>query len=115
MIIEIISAPEGQSPYWVRLAWVGVRIRTVQEGIVTVPTVSASSGVASRLGQIFQTARGQTTMRQGYLVNARDALGLLTLKNEDAAKWCIDNTPQMLNPKQVFLFDKACCRPVSAD
>ena len=79
------------------------------------PTLSATKGAKSRFGQLLQIARKQTEMRTGYLVNAKEALGVLALQNEDAARWCIENTPQMLNPDQVFMFDERACRPVSAD
>jgi hypothetical protein len=40
-------------------------------------------------------------------------LGLLALHNAEAARWYIDNAPQMLNPDQVFLFDERHCHAIT--
>lgn len=112
MIIEITSPPEGSSPDWVRRAWVGMKIRTVQDEVTTVPTVSAVQGEGRGLTSLLVRLQRKTVLRTGYLVNAKDALGLLSLQNEEAACWCIEHTPQMLNPEQVFLFEESCCRAI---
>ncbi|MEO9819228.1 MAG: hypothetical protein ABJ370_23035 [Paracoccaceae bacterium] len=112
MIIEITSTPPGESPEWVRTAWIGVKVQTLDDTPVTVPTVSSVGGPRSIPGQIWHHLRGKTIMRKGYLVNARDAVGLLALQSEEAARWCIENAPQMLNPDQNFMFEETCCRPL---
>ena len=99
MLFEITSAPEGASPQWVRDAWVGVKFQAQQGAPVSMRTQSASEK--------------DVTNRHGYLTNARDVLGLLALANTDAARWYIENTPQMLNPDQVFLFDQTHCRAIA--
>lgn len=112
MLIMITSTPPGDSPDWVRDTWVGMTLRTVKDDPVTVPTMAAGRQRGSRFGQFVQVALGKAKMRTGYLVNARDAVGLMALENEDAALWCIENTPMVLDPSQVILFDSACCRPL---
>ncbi len=95
MLFKVVKAPSGGSPQWVRDAWVGVQFQALQGVPVTVP--ARASGEA------------EVTQRRGYPANARDLLGLLALANEDAARWYLDNAPQMLDPKQVFVLDEPCC------
>jgi hypothetical protein len=95
MLFKVVKAPSGGSPQWVRDAWIGVQFQALQGVAVTVPArASGEDGV---------------TERRGYPTNARELLGLLALVNEDAARWYLDNAPQMLDPKQVFILDENCC------
>ena len=113
MIIEITDVPPGAAPDWVRQTWVGMQLKAVQSTPVTMPTVSMRGGQKSKLSIIWNMLSGQATTRTGYIVNARDAIGLMALKNEEAAQWCIDNTPLALDPKQVLLFEQSCCRLIA--
>ena len=101
MLFEIIKAPDGTSPQWVRDGWVGVKFPALQGAPVSMQTLAASE------------TKAQVTERRGYQANARDVLGLLALKDADAAKWYIENASQMLNPSQLFLFDETCCKAIA--
>lgn len=100
MLFEVIKAPDGASPQWVRDAWVGVQFQALQGAPVSMPAMSAASGK-------------EVTARKGYSTYARDVLGLLALRDTDAAKWYIDNAAGMLNPEQLFLFDETCCKAIA--
>jgi hypothetical protein len=100
MLFEVIKAPDGVSPQWVRDAWVGVQFRALQGAPISMPAMSAVSGK-------------EVTARRGYSTNARDLLGLLALKNVEAARWYIANASQMLNKDQLFLFDETCCKAIA--
>ncbi len=114
MLFEIIHAPEGTSPQWVRDAWVGVQFQAMQAAPVTIQTRAAGTQ-SSAFAIIKAAAQGQTviTEKRGYPANARDLLGLLALHNKDAALWYIDNAPQMLDPRQVFVFEQSCCLSIT--
>lgn len=99
MFFEVIKTPEGNSPPWVRNAWIGLQFRALQQDPVTLPSRDAQTG--------------QTHEKRGYPANARELLGLLALHREDAARWYIENAPQMLDESQVFVLDEACCIPIS--
>lgn len=113
MLFEIISAPDGTSPQWVRDAWIGVRFQALQAAPISVQTRAAGSGT-SILSLLRAVAQGKPLIveKHGYPAQARDLLGLLSLQNADAARWYLDNAPQMLDPKQVFILDIQCCRSI---
>ena len=102
MLFEVIKAPDGTSPQWVRDAWVGVQFQALQGAPVSMQTMSAAE------------SKEQISERRGYQAKGRDVLGLLALKDAEAAKWYIENAAQMLNPDQLFLFDETCCKAIAA-
>lgn len=102
MLFEVIKAPQGTSPQWVRDAWVGVQFQALQGAPVSMKTMAATE------------AKSQIAERRGYQVMAREVLGLLALRHPEAAKWYINNAAQMLNPDQLFLFDETCCKAITA-
>ena len=104
MLFEVVRTPDGSSPAWVREAWIGVQFPALQGAPVSIPTRSADGG-----------RDAEVTERHGYSVGARDVLGLLALRKPEAAQWYIDNVPQMLDRDQVFLFDAACCKAITAE
>ncbi len=112
MLFEVVSAPEGASPQWVRDAWVGVQFEALQGAPVSMPTQSAATRTGGLSRMLAQRPSG-VTERRGYPTKARDVLGLLALHNAEAARWYIDNAPQMLNPDQVFLFHERHCHAIS--
>jgi hypothetical protein len=114
MLFEIIRTPQGTSPAWVRDAWIGVQFQAQQAEPVTVQTRAAGTS-GGAFAQIVAAAQGKPEIveKRGYPANARDLLGLLALHRPEAAQWYIDNAPQMLDPKQVFILDADCCNPIS--
>ena len=96
-VIEITSTPLGQNPLWVRRAWVGLQIPANDPTPVTVPTASVADQA---------TARHDT----GYVVKLRDAVGLLSLQDENAARWWIDRVPSLMTGTQTLMFHTSCCR-----
>lgn len=112
MLLEIFKTPQGASPPWVRDAWINVQFQPLEAHPITVQTRSAGTE-GNAFQQILAAAQGKPDIveKRGYPANARDLLGLLALHREDAARWYIKNAPQMLDPKQVFIFEEACCRP----
>ena len=80
MLFEIISAPDGTSPQWVRDAWIGVRFQALQAAPISVQTRAAGSGT-SILSLLRAVAQGKPLIveKHGYPAQARDLLGLLSL------------------------------------
>lgn len=115
MLIEVIHTPPGDSPEWIRKAWVGMQLPCVHDGPVSMPTVNASAGPRTFLQQILHLMMGRTTQQLGYVVNAKDAVGLLSLYNEEAARWWITSAPHALKPEQMIMFAKQCCREITPD
>ena len=109
MLFEVTKAPDGDSPQWVRDAWVGVQFKSLQGAPVTMPT-RAANAQSKGFGR---GAKSEIMERRGYSVGARDVLGLLALRSSEAAQWYIQNVPQMLDPDQVFMFDETCCRAIT--
>ncbi|MFK7875630.1 MAG: hypothetical protein AB8B71_07585 [Paracoccaceae bacterium] len=115
MFIEVIHTPPGTTPDWIRKAWVGLQMPSVSDGPVEMPTVAAGAGAASKLGQLFSVLTGKAEKQHGYVVNAKEAVGLLSLVNEEAAKWWIEQAPHVLNDGQMIMFAAQCCREIDAD
>lgn len=111
MLFEVTKAPDGDSPQWVRDSWVGVQFKALQGAPSSMPTRAAGS--TARPGLFAKAAPAEIVERRGYPVHAREVLGLLALRNQDAARWYIDNVPQMLDPDQIFMFDETCCRAIT--
>jgi hypothetical protein len=112
MYIEIVAAPDGESPQWVRDAWIGLRVKALNEQPVDMRTAGVLSSPKNLLGQVVYALRGKTVTKRGYVVKASEVIGLLALTHEDAARWWIDNVPQATRSEQVFLFEERCCRVI---
>lgn len=112
MYIEIIAAPSGESPQWVRDAWIGLKVKALNEEPTEMRTAGVMSGPKSMVGMVVHALRGKAETKRGYIVRAKEVVGLLALQNEEAARWWIDNVPHAMADGQVFLFEDRCCRPV---
>lgn len=117
MIIEIHSVPQGKNPLWVREAWVGLQLPSLDDAPIKVPVAEIDNRLPrSGFGAFFRGLKDGATQtvdeRFGYSVDARTAVGIVSLTNEDAAKWWLENVPQIMRVNMPLLFETACCRPV---
>ena len=114
MIIEIHSVPQGKNPLWVREAWVGLQLPSLDDAPIKVPVADAGSRPSLRA--LFRSLKDGPSVpiqeRFGYSVNARVAVGIVSLTNEDAAKWWLENVPQIMRVDMPLLFETSCCRSV---
>jgi hypothetical protein len=114
MIIEIHSTLQGKNPLWVREAWVGLQLPSLDEIPIKVPV--ADVGNRPSFGALFRSLKDGSAdpikERFGYSVNAKIAVGIVSFTNEDAARWWLENVPQMMRQDMPLLFETACCRPV---
>ncbi len=114
MYIEVVSTPPGHAPEWVRDAMIGIQIKSAHDQTVTMPTINSANAPKTRLGQWLYILQGKAEMRTGYVVHANELLGLLLIKSQAAAEWCLENTPHMAKEGQMFMLDQSCCRKVYA-
>jgi hypothetical protein len=111
--IRITGVPVGEAPEWVREAWVGLELAVVHRSrVVTMPAFGVLSMPRSLSGMLWGLVRGKTTRMSGYLVSAPDAVDLLTGANPQAAQWWRDNTPHLMRPGRLFLFNRDACTPI---
>lgn len=114
MIIEIHSTPQGKNPLWVREAWVGLQLPSLDEVPIKVPVADVGNrpSVRALVRGLKDGAVAPLKERFGYSVNAKIAVGIVSLTNEDAARWWLENVPEMMRQDMPLLFETACCRPV---
>lgn len=110
--VVIIRTPRGEAPFWVRDAWVGLRLPLAANGVQTDHAVGVLSGPRTVLGFLWARMTGRTSVERGYLVNASAAVALLEETNSEAAAWWRENAAHLLNGERNFQFDAQACRPV---
>ena len=110
MHITIIRRPLGDAPEWVRDAWIGMRLPTVQSTESSWEVVSVLTGPLPALSQWWDAIRGRVNHMTGYAVRVDVAVGLLAEKDAAAAHWWEKNTPGMIERGDTFIFDSAACR-----
>lgn len=94
--IRIIGVPYGQAPLWVRQAWIGLEIPL--------------SPIQPKPGDTFLEVIDKTTPRQGtdgFAVNARVAIDLLSEYNPPAAAWWKREESWVMLHE--FVFNKEAC------
>jgi len=100
-IIRIVSTPPGEAPEAVRGAWVGLEL----------PLAAGETG--PRPLQQFEVLSLQSTgIARGYLVDGRQALGLLAARHPEAAAWWRDNCAEALAARAQIAFPPDVCEPV---
>ncbi len=95
--IRIIAAPPGQAPPWVREAWVGLEIPTVEH--------EASGDSVGVLDRERESAMNQG----GYQVYGHDAIEALKAHDGAAAKWWLDNAAGAVSGTAILVFSRDVC------
>ena len=112
--VRIVQPPTGEAPFWVRQAWVGMELPIVRNAPPTLSLVfGVISGPKSFIGNILGLLCGKTKRMTGYPVYAVSAVDLLAISNPDAVIWWRENTPHLLRPSRVFLFNEDACSPLT--
>ena len=110
--IKIVMTPDGEAPLAIRQAWIGCvlplpnnsygqRRRWRTEGVL-------SGMKRSWLARLLFPA----APKAGYPVRVLDALQVLETRAPHAAQWWRENTPHMLTPNHLFIFDPTACEEV---
>lgn len=109
--VEIVQAPIGEAPDWVREAWVGLRLPVMD----CRPSFSFGvlSGPRSWIGQWMAILTGRAERVEGYWVESAGAIALLERIRPDAAAWWRGHVPEFSKPGRVFVFDLPACNPVA--
>ena len=110
--IRICSVPPGDAPLWVREKWVGVELTSV---LGASPRDFRSASVlapASFLASLWRLITRQSRQVNGYPVQVTAAVDALEKSSPEAAMWWRQNTPQLLSPQRLFVFDANACEVV---
>jgi hypothetical protein len=109
MFIKIVRRPIGESPEWVRDAWIGLSLPTIRRTPRRWRTLSISRMQSGVPFPIIDVLRGRARRVSGYPVNAKAAIDLLAEKQPAAAEWWRTNAPGFVSSRQYLLFDAECC------
>lgn len=110
--IRITSVPPGDAPLWVREKWVGVEFATV---LGSSPQVFRSASVLappSFFASLRRLITRESRKVNGYPVRITAAIDALDKSSPEAAMWWRQNTPQLLSPHRLFVFDANACEVV---
>jgi len=111
--IRIKSVPRGDAPVWVREKWVGVEL---ESPLGASPRMFPAAGVLaprSFLASFWRLLTGQTRRVTGYPVQVAGAMEALEKSSPQAAAWWRENTPDIISPSRLFVFDADACELVA--
>ena len=111
--IRIVSIPPGEAPEHIRAAWVGLVLPLFVDALQVTEGAGVLSGPKSRLGWFFARLRGKTTEDVGYLVEADQAVEILSHHDPEAAMWWRENVAWVNRPGMTFLFAAGACQEVA--
>jgi hypothetical protein len=114
MHIRIVSTPPGEAPEEVRAAWIGLVVPAAVPGVRPFSTSGVLSGPKSRLGRLFSSLFGRFEVQNGYLVEACQAVELLSRHAPEAAKWWREATPHLITPGKYLVFSAESCQEVES-
>jgi hypothetical protein len=109
MFVEIVRRPIGDAPDWVRDAWIGHYLPLLVAEKQVLRSTSVLRTGKGPFTWLWLTITGQTEKVEGYMVDARTAVDILAARDPRAADWWNDNTPDLLDGRQAFVFDSPCC------
>lgn len=113
----ITAVPPGEAPEWVRQKWVGLSLPLAQE--CEHAHEHETSGVLSRprnlLSRLLARLFGRLSRENGYIVESCSAIEILAQRCPEAAKWWRENTPDLMEPGQYFLFHESSGHVQSLD
>lgn len=109
--IIVTRRPDGQSPEWVRDAWVGVTLPTLHDSPRTWRRVSGQTSSLGFFARLAALLRGQTVKVRGYLVDSPTAIERLSGASPEAAQWYRENRPDVCSGRMNMVFDAAFCEP----
>lgn len=112
MLIKIVSRPVGETPEWIRDAWIGLSLPTPQSAPRSFRAVSFGHLAKSRLPMLGHMLLGRSYRLNGYVVNAKAAFDRLAETRPEAAEWWRNNAPNWIDARRFILFDADACEPV---
>jgi len=114
MRLEIVSAPPGEAPLWVREHWVGLLLPLAQrkDAPISLLTSGVLSGPKGFFSSLLSVLTGKSERQSGFVVEVRLAMDALEASSPEAAKWWREHTPHLLRGKQYFVFHESVGRVV---
>ena len=110
--IRITSVPPGDAPLWVREKWVGVELTSALGSSAGVFPSASVLAPFSFFASLWRLITGQSRKVNGYPVQVTAAIDALEKSSPEAAMWWRENTPQILSPQRLFVFDANACELV---
>jgi Peptidase C13 family len=107
--LTITERPDGQSPDWVRDAWIGIALQTPQDTARYWRLVPGQTHALGILSRVVALLRGQTMHMHGYMVDGPLALSRLSHANPAAAQWYAENIPGLSAGRMNFVFGAKYC------
>jgi len=109
--IKIVKRPAGEAPEWVRDAWIGVRLRALNEAPMLMEAVGVLTGPRSAWALFWAKLWGAPRAFQhtGYVTDAREAIDTLAASQPDAAQWWRQNCPHLLRDGKGLMFQANEC------
>lgn len=114
MQVYITTIPPGEAPEQIRACWVGLTLPLAVPRRVQANSVGVLSQPKTRFGWSLARFLGQIKRIDGYLVNAGQAIEILTAQAPEAAQWWRSHTPHLLDPKHHFVFAAGSCEEVDS-
>jgi hypothetical protein len=110
--IRIKSVPPGAAPLWVREKWVGVELISVLGDAPKQFPAASVLAPQSFLASLWRLLTGQSKRVTGYPVQVTSAIDALEKSCPQAAAWWRANTPGIIAPSRLFVFDAGACELV---
>jgi hypothetical protein len=110
--IRITSVPPGDAPLWVREKWVSVELVSVLGSSPKDFPGASVLAPPSYFASLWRLITGQSRMVNGYPVQVLASIEALEKTSPEAAMWWRQNTPQLLSPHRLFVFDANVCEVV---
>ena len=110
--VKIVSTPRGEAPEHVREAWIGLVLPLAQPGKRRVAAAGILTGPRTFIGSLIGLVTGRYERREGYVVESAKAIAILDNSRPEAAQWWQKNTPHLLLPGHLFIFDSEACEEV---
>jgi hypothetical protein len=111
--IRIRSVPPGDAPLWVREKWVGVELTSVLGASAKKFPAASVLANPSFFASLRRLLTGETRGVTGYPVQVASAIEALEKSSPQAAAWWRENTPNIISPTRLFVFDANACEVVA--
>jgi hypothetical protein len=112
--IKIEGVPPGEAPFQIREAWVGLVLPIVGRRSYRMWTSGVLTGARTPWGRLWSALRGRWRKREGYAVDAAEAIRLLAIERPDAAQWWRENAPHLIGAHRRFLFERTVCQLIDS-
>jgi hypothetical protein len=97
---QITSLPPGEAPIDIQTAWIGC--------VMPLYAMTGERRVGSPRRGVL--SRKILPNSPGYTVRVLEALAVLERRSPAAARWWRENTPYLVRPGKLFVFDVEACR-----